>query len=144
MIRSWKVSLIALGAVLGLVQGASAGSRAGISRATGGVASLQRVVTQRIVVVRPAPLWWYDPWWGPVYYPPYSPAYSTGNVKIITHRKGDAIYVDDGFAGVTGKLKTFPLQPGNHTIALRDSDNRTYYHRRVHVIAGKTVEIRLG
>jgi hypothetical protein len=108
------------------------------------VASVQRVVTQRIVVVRPAPLWWYDPWWwGPSYYAPYPPAY-TGNVKIITHRKGDAIYVDDGFAGVTGKLKTFPLQPGNHTIAFRDSDNRTYYHRRVHVIAGKTVEIHLG
>jgi hypothetical protein len=147
MIRFWKVAFTALAMILALAQGASAGSRA-ISPAPAGSSSVravptQSLVTQRIVIVRPAPLW-YDPWWGPVYYAPYPAANYTGNVKIVTHRKGDLIYVDDGFAGVTGKLKKFPLQPGNHTIALRDSDNRTFYHRRVHVIAGKTVEIHVG
>jgi len=147
MIRFRKVAFIALAMISALAQGASAGSRA-MSPAPAAPPSAraiptQSLVTQRIVVVRPGPLW-YDPWWGPVYYAPYPATNYTGNVKIVTHRKGDLIYVDDGFAGVTGKLKKFPLQPGNHTIAFRDSDNRTFYHRRVHVIAGKTVEIHVG
>ena len=89
---------------------------------------------------------WYGPgWYGPYgpypYYGPY--AYSnTGDVKIETHVKGDSIYVDGGYAGITGKLKKFPLRPGTHNIELRDRDGRTYYQERVEVIRGRTTEIR--
>lgn len=90
----------------------------------------------------------YYGWYGPGWYGPYGPYYgpyaysNTGQVKIETHAKGDSIFVDGGYAGVTGKLKKFPLRPGTHNIELRDRDGRTYYQERVEVIRGRTVEIR--
>ncbi|MBI4165594.1 MAG: hypothetical protein HY508_07665 [Acidobacteria bacterium] len=86
----------------------------------------------------------YSPWWGPWpghYGPYYYAEPTTGEVKIETKLKGYPIYVDGGYAGVTGKLKKFRLQPGNHTIAIRDVDNRPVYEERVYVIAGKTIKI---
>lgn len=87
---------------------------------------------------------WYGPGWYGAYGPYYGPyAYrNTGGVKIETHVKGDSIFVDGGYAGVTGKLKKFPLRPGTHNIELRDRDGRTYYQERVEVIRGRTTEIR--
>jgi hypothetical protein len=138
---NWFRRIPLLGFVLALTmtEAASAGTRVGAPAAR----PSRVVATQRVVVVRPAPLWWYDPWWGPAYYP-YAPTSYMGTVKIVTKRKGDSVYVDDGFAGVTGKLKKFPLTPGTHDIALRDSDRRTIYKTRVHVIAGKTVELHVS
>ena len=143
MIWSWKIPFITLAVVLTLAEVVSAGTRRAMPSAAVAQPSSSVVTTQRVVIVRPAPVWWYDPFWGPAYVP-YAPAAYTGDVKIVTKRKGASIYVDDGFAGVTGKLKKFPLSPGNHDIALRDSDNRTFYHKRIHVIAGKTVEIHVA
>ncbi|HEY6293507.1 MAG TPA: hypothetical protein VI455_18290 [Terriglobia bacterium] len=85
---------------------------------------------------------WYGPgWYGPRYgyYGPYGPA--AGNVKIVTKAKGNSIYVDGGYAGLTGKLKQFALRPGSHEIAFRDSDGRTFYQQRVEVLMGKTIAI---
>ena len=88
------------------------------------------------------PAWggWYGPYRGYPY--GYYPAYNSGNVKIVTHVKGNSIFVDGGFAGITGKLKKFSLRPGPHTIALRDRNGRTFYQQRVEVIRGRTLEIR--
>jgi PEGA domain-containing protein len=92
---------------------------------------------------------WYGPGWVyPGWYGPYGPYYApsvysnTGEVKIKTQTKGDSIFVDGGYAGITGKLKKFPLRPGTHNIELRDRDGRTYYQERVEVIRGRTTEIR--
>ena len=87
------------------------------------------------------PAWggWYGPYRGYPY--GYYPAYNSGNVKIVTHVKGNSVFVDGGFAGVTGKLKKFPLRPGTHNIELRDRDGRTFYQERVEVIRGRTLEI---
>jgi len=91
----------------------------------------QGTAAQRVVVVRQYRV--YGPVWGPTfYYPswyyPYSYPYSygwrqvyvaaprTGTVKIQTRLKDAGIYVDGGFAGMTGKLKEFSLQPGNHDL----------------------------
>ncbi|HLY61372.1 MAG TPA: hypothetical protein VKV95_11535 [Terriglobia bacterium] len=88
--------------------------------------------------------------WGPGWYGPYGPYYgpnaysNTGQVKIEAQAKGDSIFVDGGFAGITGKLKKFPLRPGTHNIELRDRDGRTYYQERVEVIRGRTTDIRPG
>ena len=90
----------------------------------------------------------YYGWYGPGWYGPYGPYYgpyaysNTGDVKIETHVKGDSIYVDGGYAGITGKLKKFPLRPGTHNIEIRDRDGRAYYQERVEVIRGRTTEIR--
>ena len=101
-----------------------------------------------VIVVQPhygfAPAWhygWHDPWWNrPTYVVPPS---NTGEVKIDTHMKDALVYVDGGYAGVSGKLKHFDLRPGNHDIELRDSSGRTIYHQRVQVILDKTTEIHL-
>ena len=105
---------------------------------------------RRVVVVRGGfyggwygPRWYGPGWYGPAWYGYYRPYYGpvAGNVKIVTKAKGNSVYVDGGYAGLTGKLKTFALRPGTHEITLRDSDGRTFYQERVHVLMGKTIEI---
>ena len=87
---------------------------------------------------------WYGPgwgagYWGPGYYPYYGrPA---GNVKIETKVKGEAIFVDGGYAGLTGQLKKFPLRPGTHMIAIKDQDGRQIFQERVQVLLGKTIKV---
>jgi len=66
-----------------------------------------------------------------------------GTVKIQTRLKDAGIYVDGGFAGMTGKLKEFSLQPGNHDIEVRNDSGQTLFHERIQVLLGKTVEVRL-
>jgi len=80
----------------------------------------------------------YGPWYGPRYYP-VSPV---GEVQILTKHKGDAIYVDGGFAGRTGELKKFPLRAGSHTIELRNANGQTFYQEKINVIAGKKLKIQ--
>lgn len=86
---------------------------------------------------------WYYPWprayWGPSYV--FVP--QTGEVKIDTHLKDAAIYVDGGYAGVTRKLKEFALRPGNHELEVRSSAGEMLYHNRVQVLLGKTTEVKL-
>src|SRR5438067_2129553 len=69
-----------------------------------------------------APAWqygWHDPWWNRPYV--VAPSH-TGEVKIDTHIKDALVYIDGGYAGVSGKLKHFDLRPGNHDIELRNSN----------------------
>lgn len=82
---------------------------------------------------------WYAPWYGygPGYYVP-----NAGEVEIQTKHKGDQIFVDGGFAGLTGELKKFPLRAGNHTIELRNAKGQTYYEEKINVIAGKKLKIK--
>jgi hypothetical protein len=91
---------------------------------------------------------WGDPWWGPGWGPWWGPTdyprAHTGDIKIIANQKGEPIYVDGGYVGVTGKLKKFPLQPGNHTIKVCDLQGQTVYQQTIHVIAGKTIDIHAG
>ena len=74
-------------------------------------------------------------------YYPYGPAANIGDVKIDTKIKNGSIYVDGGYAGVTGKLKKFSLTAGNHDIELRDSAGNSVFKERVDVVPGRTVEI---
>ncbi len=105
----------------------------------------------QVVIVRGfyGPRWWYGPGWGWYgWYGPWGPPYVavpvTGTVKIKTHDKNAAVYVDGGYAGLTAKLKKFALRPGNHDIELRDSRGHTFYQERIQVIAGRTIEIHPG
>jgi len=84
------------------------------------------------------PGWYGGGWYGPRYY--YGPP--AGKVKIVTEAKGNSVYVDGGFAGVTGKLKKFQLRPGAHTIEFRDPSGKTYYQERIQVLMGRTLEVR--
>lgn len=88
---------------------------------------------------------WYDPFpwgWGYPYVYPFQP-YS-GQVKIDRVAKNALVYVDGGYAGTAGELKRFILGPGNHEIELRDPSGQTFQKERIHVVPGKTLEIRGG
>ena len=62
-------------------------------------------------------------------------------MKIETAVKGESIFVDGGYAGLTGKLKKFSLSPGNHFIEVRDPSGRDVFENTVRVLNGRTVEI---
>lgn len=85
---------------------------------------------------------WYGPWgWGWGYSYGYAPIPNRGEVKIEGVPKDTLVYVDGGYAGTVGKLKKFPLRPGNHNLDLRDPSGHAFHQERIEVIAGKTLEI---
>jgi PEGA domain len=85
-------------------------------------------------------------WYGPGWYGPYGYAAvpNTGSVKIETNAKSASVYVDGGFAGTVGDLKTFHLKPGSHDIELKAPDGSSFYQERIDVVAGKTLKLTPG
>lgn len=107
------------------------------------VASAQHVFVVRGGFYGPAfygPGWygWYGPGWAPYGYG-YAP--NAGSVKIDTKLKETAVYVDGGYAGTVGQLKTFHLRAGEHNIDLRGPDGQSFYQEKVTVLAGKTLTV---
>ncbi len=87
---------------------------------------------------------YYGPaWYGPGWVAPYGYARGpvTGSVKFDTKMKDAAVYVDGGYAGTVGQLKTFQLKPGSHDIELRTHDGNSFYQEGIDVLAGKTLKI---
>jgi hypothetical protein len=82
-------------------------------------------------------------WYGPGWYGPYGYASGpvTGGVKFETKMKDASVFVDGGYAGTVGKLKTFQLRPGTYNVELRDHDGHSFYQERIEVIAGKTLKL---
>src|ERR1700751_663021 len=97
---------------------------------------------RHVIVVQP--FYPYYPWgFYPYGYPGYyAPAY--GEVKIETHRKDLAVYIDGGYAAEIRKDKKFTLKPGNYEIELRDSNGQTVYHEKVAVTVGKTTKLQVS
>jgi hypothetical protein len=90
------------------------------------------------------PAYYYGPgWYGPGWVAPYGYVRSpvTGSVKFDTKMKDAAVYVDGGYAGTVGQLKTFQLKPGSHDVELRTHDGNSFYKERIEVVAGKTLKI---
>jgi len=89
--------------------------------------------------------------WGPGYY--WAPGYgyygygyegnpnAVGHIKLDMQAKDAMVYVDGGYAGLSGKLKNFPLKAGSHDIELRDPSGHTFYQERVNVIPGRTIDV---
>jgi hypothetical protein len=89
----------------------------------------------------------YGPYaYGPYGYGPYGYGYgyapNAGEVEIKAKQKGNQIFVDGGYAGLTGQLKNFPLRAGTHTIELRTAKGQTFYQEKINVIAGKKIKIQ--
>jgi hypothetical protein len=90
--------------------------------------------------------WGWGPGWGgygPGWYGGYPGYYGrpAGNVKIETKVKDEPIFVDGGYAGLTGHLKKFPLRPGTHTIAVNDPSGHQIFNQRVEVLLGQTTKV---
>jgi len=88
----------------------------------------------------------YYGWYGPGYYGWYGPygeaaAPNTGKVKLETKMKEARVYVDGGYAGTVGELKTFPLRPGTHNIELRDPSGQSIFQEKIDVVVGKTTKL---
>jgi hypothetical protein len=85
---------------------------------------------------------WYGPGagWGPYGYG-YAAVPNAGSVKLDTKMKDASVYVDGGYAGTVGQLKTFHLRPGSHQLELRAPDGHSFFQEQVTVIAGKTLTI---
>jgi hypothetical protein len=98
---------------------------------------------RRVVIVE-------RPFWGPFYpygYYPYPPSYMAANfgeVKIDTHEKDAAVYIDGGYAGKIKEAKKFALRPGNHEVELRDPDGQTYFQEQVAVTVGQTTKLHVS
>jgi hypothetical protein len=100
-------------------------------------------IRRRVIVVEP--FYPYDPWGHyPYAYPRYYAPANYGEVKIETHRKDLALYIDGGYAAEIRKDKKFTLRPGNHEIELRDRDGQTVYRENVAVIVGKTTKLQVS
>ena len=84
----------------------------------------------------------YGPYWGG-YWGPYGyyggPA--TGEIKIDTPAKDALVYVDGGYAGLSGKLRHFNLSAGAHDIELRDPSGKPFFQEHVQVLRGKTIDV---
>ena len=59
---------------------------------------------------------------------------------VSARGRGGAVFVDGGYAGTVGKLKSLHLRPGTYSIELRGA-SATPYTERVYVAAGKTVRL---
>ena len=87
----------------------------------------------------------YGPYWGGYWGDPYGYYYgggpAAGEIKIDTPAKDALVYVDGGYAGLSGKLRHFKLAPGGHDIELRDPSGKPFLQEHVNVIRGKTIDI---
>jgi hypothetical protein len=88
---------------------------------------------------------WGPGWYGPGWYGPYGAYYTepnpTGKLKFDTKAKDAMVYVDGGYAGTVGQLKTFNLKTGEHDVELRDPSGHSYYHEQVNILPGKTLTL---
>jgi hypothetical protein len=107
-------------------------------------------------VYRPYLWGYYGPYWSPfwtyapLFYPgfigpyvttPYGPYAQApmGEVKLDAPSKTAEVYVNGGFAGFAGKLKTIWLEPGAYDLEVRDTGGA--YSKRIYVLSGKTLRV---
>jgi hypothetical protein len=135
LLRSTRIALLILGAVLTAAQPASAAVRF-----RGGF------------FVGPAIRPW--GWYAPYYYGPYGPyapfgpygfygpyGYpNAGEVKLHTNVKDAQVFINGSYAGTAGKLKTMWLRPNTYDLEIRAPDGAEFTER-IYVVAGKTVNV---
>ncbi len=103
--------------------------------------------SRRVWVPVYRPWGWYDPFfygygYAPFYYGPYGAYHSNlGEVKLDTKVKDAEVFVDGGYAGTAGKLKSMWLRPGTHSLEIR-APGGMKYAESIYVVTGKTLHVR--
>ena len=94
---------------------------------------------------RYAPAWGF---WGPAYHFGYAgpiPAYRSddlGKIRLEGANRQDRIYLDGGYAGVAGDLKTITVRPGAYSLEVKRG-GQGIFTQRVYVVRGKTLRINI-
>lgn len=86
------------------------------------------------------------PFYGSFYNPAYGPVLKygpgKGEVKLssLGRNKNAEVYIDNGYAGLAGKLKDMWLDPGVYDLSLKASDG-SRFTKRIYVLSGKSLKI---
>jgi hypothetical protein len=87
---------------------------------------------------------YYDPFFPAFYHPGYFGGFvrgaGMGQVKLNVADKLAEVYLNDGYAGTVGELKSLWLEPGAYNLELRDPEGGSF-QRRIYVLSGKTVRV---
>ncbi len=103
------------------------------------------------------PVYWGGPWgpaygWGPWYgyglgsmfYPGYFSGFAyapdKGEVKLTAADKNAEVYIDGGFAGTAGRLKSMWLDPGVYNLEVRPGTGDPY-QKKIYVLSGKALRL---
>ncbi len=90
----------------------------------------------------PGYLWdpfFYGAWAYPGFFTGYGYNPNFGEVKLTVSDKTGPVFINGGYAGVAGKLKSIWLEPGAYDIAVRSGSDE--FRKRVYVLSGKTVKL---
>ncbi|HEV2991096.1 MAG TPA: PEGA domain-containing protein [Candidatus Angelobacter sp.] len=82
----------------------------------------------------------YSPFYSPGYYGGFSYSNGKGEVKLSGAPKTAEVYLNGGYAGVAGKLKSIWLEPGAYDLSVSSSGSGTF-HQRIYVLSGKSLKI---
>lgn len=87
---------------------------------------------------------YYDPFFPAFYHPGYFGGFvrghGMGQVKLNLADKLAEVYLNDGYAGTAGDLKSIWLEPGAYNLELRDPEGQSF-QQRIYVLSGKTVRV---
>ena len=93
--------------------------------------------------------WWglYDPFWSSSFlhsglYRGFAQGPNMGEIKLDAP-KDASVYLDGGFAGTAGKLKSMWLEPGIYELQLQTPGGEEY-RRKLYVLSGKTLRVKHG
>lgn len=86
---------------------------------------------------------WVDPFLFGFSYASFSYASGKGEIKLAGSLQKDAqVFIDGGFAGTAGDLKSMWLSPGAYQIEVRGPDGPLLLQKRVYVLSGKVLRLR--
>jgi hypothetical protein len=97
-----------------------------------------------------APVYPGYPGWGPAYYgtryvymPRPSQSRNMGKIQLEGADRLDRVYLDGGYAGIAGDLKTITIKPGTYNLEIRRGGT-DIFTQRISVLGGKTLKLNMA
>jgi hypothetical protein len=96
---------------------------------------------------------YYAPGWGVpgplvygaryVYVPAARPSNKLGKIQLDGADRMDRVYLDGGYAGIAGDLKTITIKPGTYNLEIKRGGIGVF-SQRVAVLEGKTLKLNIS